>query len=387
MPGPLTGLRVVEMTAIGPVPFAGMLLADMGADVIRIERRSPHDVGLPGRRETRFDIFLRGRHSVSVDLKSATGRDLVLRLIGSADVLIEGFRPGVMERLGLGPQDCHAKNPRLVYGRMTGYGQSGPLKDRAGHDINYIALTGALHAIGRRGERPVPPLTLIGDFGGGAMFLAFGLLAALLEARSSGKGQVIDCAMTDGAAYLMSAFYALSQEGTWRDRRGENILDGAAPWYDTYETKDGRYLAVGAIETRFYAELVDTLGLAQASLPHQHDPSGWPELRRRFAEAFKTRTRDEWERHFEGSDACVTPVLSILEAPLHPHNRARATFVEQAGVTQPAPQPIFSRTPGEAGHTPVSEANIPHESVLIGWGFSKEEVAAFLVDGIIGPDA
>lgn len=386
MAGPLSGLRVVEMTGIGPVPFTGMLLADMGADVIRVERRAPVDVGLPGRREARFDVFLRGRHSVPVDLKSKSGRNVVMRLAERADVLIEGFRPGVMERVGLGPRQCLGVNPRLVYGRMTGFGQNGPLAERAGHDINYIALSGALHAIGRKDERPVPPLSLVGDFGGGAMFLAFGLLAAVYEAQRSGHGQVIDCAMCDGSAYLMTAFHALAQEGTWRDRRGENVLDGAAPWYDTYETKDGRYVAVGAIEHRFYEDLLARLGLGDEALPHQHDPSGWTALRERFAEVFRSRTRDEWEDVFEGSDCCVTPVLSILEAAQHPHNRARMTFVEHQGVVQPAPQPRFSRTPGEAGPVPAAEQSFPHDSPLIGWGFSREDVGALIADGVIGPD-
>lgn len=370
------------MPAIGPVPFTGMLLADMGADVIRIERASEADIGLPGRREARFDVFHRGRPSVAVDLKQPEGQALIRTLAVTADALIEGFRPGVMERLGLGPDDCLAVNPRLVYGRMTGYGQTGPLSARAGHDIDYIALSGALHAIGRKGERPVPPLSLLGDFGGGAMFLAFGIAAALVERHRSGKGQVIDAAMTDGTAYLMAAFHALTAEGTWRDEREDNILDGAAPWYDTYETKDGKYVAVGAIERRFYEELIAKLGLAGTALPPQHDRSRWPDIKARFAAVFAARTRSEWEETFAGSDACVVPVLSIREAPHHVHNVARATFLERDGVPQPAPQPRFSRTPGTVRQSAV-QVGVPAEVALRAWGVTDDTIARLVSDGVV----
>src|SRR5262245_47300629 len=276
--GPLRGVRIVEMAAIGPVPFAAMLLADMGADMVRIDRRQDADLGLPAR-EPRFNVLHRGRRSVAVDLKHPAGRTVVLRLAAQADVLIEGFRPGVMERLGLGPEPCHQRNPRLVYGRMTGYGQTGPMARRAGHDINYIALAGVLHGIGRAGESPTPPLNLVGDFGGGGMMLAFGVLAALIDARQSGQGQVVDAAMVDGVAYLMAMFHGLYAQGYWRDARGENTLDGGAPWYDTYRTKDGKHVAVGAIEGRFYDELLQKLGLDGAKLPSQHDRQAWPRLR------------------------------------------------------------------------------------------------------------
>mgnify|MGYP001371980873 CR=1 FL=1 len=318
--GPLRGRRIIEIAAIGPAPFAAMLLADMGAEVIRVDRPEAIDLGLPGERAPKFEVLQRGRRSVAVDLKSQAGRDVVLRLLADADALIEGFRPGVMERLGLSPDICLEANPRLVYGRMTGYGQQGPMANRAGHDINYIALAGVLHAIGREGQNPVPPLNLIGDFGGGGMFLAFGVVCALLEAQKSGKGQVVDAAMVDGAAYLMALMYGMYSQGTWADERGVNVLDTGSPWYNVYETKDGKWLAVGAIEQRFYEEFIERLGLAEAGLPKQHDRKGWPELARRFAEAIKGRTRDEWEADFEGSDACVSPVLSLGEVGRHPHN-------------------------------------------------------------------
>jgi alpha-methylacyl-CoA racemase len=317
----------------------------------------------------------RGRRSLAIDLKSAAGRDAVMRLVGRADALIEGFRPGVMERLGLGPEACLATNPRLVYGRATGWGQHGPLAARAGHDLNYIALTGALHAIGARDAPPVPPLTLVGDFGGGGMVLAFGVLAAVLEAQRSGRGQVFDAAMADGAAYLMAAYYGLAKAGLWHEQRESNTLDGAAPWYACYRTKDDRFVAVAAIEARFYAELLDKLGLAGTPLPGPHDESRWPELKARVAERFATRTRDEWEAVFAGSDACVTPVLSIAEAPLHPHNVARGTFQVREGVPHPAPQPRFERTPGVVGGPPAVPGEHSRE-VLADWGFTDGEIDA-----------
>ena len=301
----------------------------------------------------------------------------------NADALIEGFRPGVMERLGLGPDRLAEVNPKLVFGRMTGFGQDGPLAQRAGHDINYIALAGVLHGIGRQGEAPVPPLNLVGDFGGGGMFLAFGVVCALLEAQKSGKGQVVDAAMVDGAACLMALLYGMYAQGAWRDERGVNVLDTGAPWYDAYETKDGKWLAVGAIEARFYAEFIERLGLSAADLPGQHDRSGWPELRRRFAEAIKQRSRDDWERVFAGSDACVAPVLSLAEVRHHPHNAARATFIERDGVVQPAPAPRFSRTAAEIG-APPRPRGADSEAVLSDWGFAAAEIDSLRAAGVIG---
>ena len=316
-------------------------------------------------------------------MKSEAGRAVVLRLAAKADALIEGFRPGVMERLGLGPDVLAEINPKLVFGRMTGFGQDGPLAQRAGHDINYIALAGVLHGIGRRGEAPVPPLNLVGDFGGGGMFLAFGVVCALLEAQKSGKGQVVDAAMVDGAACLMALIYGMHAQGAWRDERGVNVLDTGAPWYDTYETSDGKWLAVGAIEARFYAEFIERLGLSATDLPAQHDRSGWPELRRRFAEAITQRSRDDWERIFAGSDACVAPVLSLAEVRHHPHNAARATFIERDGVVQPAPAPRFSRTRAEIGAAPRPRG-ADSEAVLRDWGFTAAEIDALRAAGVIG---
>ncbi|HEX5958915.1 MAG TPA: CaiB/BaiF CoA-transferase family protein, partial [Hyphomicrobiaceae bacterium] len=346
--GPLAGYRIIEMAGIGPAPFAAMLLADMGAEVIRVDRRGAADLGLPGR-EPRFDVLHRGRRSIAVDVKAEAGRELVKRLAGKADALVEGFRPGVMERLGLGPDALIGANPKLVFGRMTGFGQDGPLAPAAGHDIDYIALAGVLHAIGRKGEAPVPPLNLVGDFGGGGMLLAFGVVCALLEAQRSGKGQVVDAAMIDGSAILMALTYGLYAQGTWQDERGVNVLDTGAPWYDTYQTSDDKWLAVGAIEKRFYEAFVAGLGLDASALPGQHDRAGWPELRRRFAAAIAGKTRDEWERLFAGTDACVAPVLGLGEVAQHPHNAARGTFVTRDGVLQPAPAPRFSRTVPEMG--------------------------------------
>jgi alpha-methylacyl-CoA racemase len=381
--GPLAGFRVIEMAGIGPAPFAAMLLADMGAEVIRVDRREATDLGLLGR-ATKFEVLHRGRRSLALDVKSEAGRGIVLRLAAKADALIEGFRPGVMERLGLGPEDLATVNSKLVFGRMTGFGQDGPLAQRAGHDINYIALAGVLHGIGREGQAPVPPLNLVGDFGGGGMFLAFGVVCALLEAQKSGLGQVVDAAMVDGAAYLMALMYGMHAQGVWRDERGVNLLDTGAPWYDTYETKDGKWLAVGAIEQRFYAEFVKGLGLSAAELPAQHDRSQWPRLHRSFAEAVRQRTRDEWERVFAGSDACVAPVLSLGEASRHPHNAARATFTDYDGVVQPAPAPRFSRTVA-AISAPPRARGADCEAILRDWGFDAAEIAAWESAGVIGP--
>jgi len=337
MAGPLKGLRVVEMAGIGPGPFCAMLLADMGAEVLRISR--------PGAGHDAHDIISRGRAHWEVELRAPGAAARVLDAIAQADVLIEGFRPGVMERLGLGPAECHARNPRLVYGRMTGWGQHGPLSHAAGHDINYIAISGALHAIGRSGEAPVPPLNYVGDFGGGAMLLAFGLLAALHEARDSGQGQVVDAAMTDGAALLSAMMYGFKSAGQWSNQRGENMLDGGAHFYDTYACADGRHVAVGAIEPQFYALLRERCGLAEdAAFDAQMDSARWPLLKLRLADVFRTRTRDEWCLLLEGSDACFAPVLDWDEAPQHPHNVARGTFADVGGVVQPAPAPRFSRT-------------------------------------------
>jgi alpha-methylacyl-CoA racemase len=340
MSGPLTGLRVVEMAGIGPGPFCAMLFADLGAEVVRIRR--------PGstvfRTEPRFDVTGRGCRFVDLDLRREGAVASVLQLIEKAEVLIEGYRPGVMERLGLGPDICLERNPRLVYGRMTGWGQDGPLAARAGHDINYIALTGALHAIGRPGSPPPPPLNLVGDFGGGAMFLAFGVLAAVLEARASGKGQVVDAAMTDGAALLAAGRYAGRASGRQTNARGDNLLDGAAPFYDTYACADGKFIALGAIEPQFYARFRDLCGLRDPLFDDQMNKAKWPAQKQALAAMFGSRPRDEWFALLGGDDTCVAPVLDWDEAPAHPHNAARNTFVAIDGVTQPAPAPRFSRT-------------------------------------------
>ena len=337
MAGPLTGLRVVELAGLGPAPHAAMVLGDLGADVVRVERPDEPGLGSP-------DQALRSRRRTVADLKTAEGRESVLGLVEHADVLLEGFRPGVAERLGLGPDQCFARNPGLVYGRMTGWGQDGPLASAAGHDINYLAVTGALHAIGRAGERPVPPLNLVGDFGGGSMLLVTGVLAALWERGRSGYGQVVDAAMVDGVGVLLHMAWSLRGLGVWSDERGANLLDGGAPFYDTYECADGRYVAVGAIERQFYNELVQGLGLGAEDLPERRDQANWPALRARFAEVFATRTRDEWTRIFADTDACVTPVLRFDEVGGHPHAAARGALIDVDGVTQAAPAPRFSRS-------------------------------------------
>jgi alpha-methylacyl-CoA racemase len=380
--GPLSGVRIVELAAIGPAPFAAMLLADLGADIIRVDRTEAIDLGLPGKSEAKFDVLRRGRRSVAVDLKTAAGQAVVLRLAETADALIEGFRPGVLERLSLGPDVLLARNPRLVVGRMTGYGQDGPLAPRAGHDINYIAIAGVLGAIGRPGEAPVPPLNLIGDFGGGGMFLALGLVSAILSARATGQGQVVDASMVDGAVYLNGLMQGLLSQGAWRDERGVNMLDGGAPWYATYRTQDNQWMAVGAIEGRFYAELLEKLGLNPADLPQQHDRTGWPALRSAFEMAFLSRTRAEWETVFAASDACVTPVLSIREAAQHPHNVARANTLDRDGVLQPAPAPRFSRTRAEAGALPRPEG-ADTDAILRSAGYSAAEIATLEAAGTI----
>jgi alpha-methylacyl-CoA racemase len=370
--GPLAGLKILEFEAIGPGPFCGMMLADMGADVLLVDR--PEDPRLGLKRERWSDVMLRGRRSVTLDLKSAGGVEAALALAARADAIIEGFRPGVMERLGLGPEALLARNPRLVYGRMTGWGQDGPLAPRAGHDINYIALAGVLHAFGRAGEAPVPPLNLVGDFGGGGMLLAFGIACGLLEAQRSGRGQVVDAAMVDGASVLAAMFSGMLAAKTWSEARGENILDTGAPWYDVYETKDGRHVAIGSIEPKFYEELLARLELRAADLPKQLDRAGWPVLRQAFAGKFREKTRDEWCRVFEGSDACFAPVLTFSEARAHPHNAARRHSVQVGRVEQPAPAPRFSRTPGTVRRAPP-ERGEDGAAALADWGFTAAEIA------------
>jgi alpha-methylacyl-CoA racemase len=341
--GPLAGVKVLELAGIGPAPFCCMMLADMGAEVLRVDRTAPADFGLPG--DPALQLLNRGRRSIAVDLKQAQGAALVKDLAAGCDVLVEGFRPGVTERLGLGPQDLHRINPRLVYGRMTGWGQDGPLAQSAGHDINYIALTGALDAIGMPGGPPVPPLNLVGDFGGGAIYLAFGIVCALLEARGSGRGQVVDGAIVDGAAHLMTAIHGKIADGDWSLVRGDNLLSGGRPWYGVYETRDGRHVSIGAVEDRFYAELLRHTGLDRdAALLPRDDPAGWPLLKEKLRAVFLTRTRDEWTKAMEGTDACFAPVLSAREAAAHPHMKARGIHIERNGVLQPAPAPRFSRS-------------------------------------------
>ena len=378
--GPLQGIKVVEFAGLGPVPFSGMVLSDLGAEVVQINREAnapESNLFAPEK-----NIPDRGRRIVRLDLKASADMATALHLIERADMLIEGFRPGVMERLGLGPELCLARNPRLVYGRMTGWGQTGPLAQTAGHDINYLALSGALHAIGRADGGPTPPLNLIADYGGGAMLLLVGLLAALLEAGKSGQGQVVDAAMSDGSALLMAAIYSLKAMGYWSDRRESNFLDGGAHFYDTYQCADGKWLAVGPIEPHFYRILLEGCGVTDPDPRQQWHPKSWPTMKERLRAALRTKNRDEWCALFEGSDACVTPVLGLEEAPTHPHNQARQTFVEHAGLVQPAPAPRFSRTPAEirsAPGSPVSSSN----DWLTEWGFSETEIAQFVSAGTL----
>jgi alpha-methylacyl-CoA racemase len=379
--GPLDGVKILEIAGIGPGPFAAMMLADMGADVIRVDRAQSVMGGDPAAPPA--DVLNRGRRSIGLDLKNADGVETLLELVESADALIEGFRPGVTERLGFGPDVCLARNPRLVYGRMTGWGQTGPYAAAAGHDINYIALAGALDPIGRAGEKPVPPLNLVGDFGGGGMLLAFGLVCALLEARGSGQGQVVDAAMVDGAAVLTTMFHALRAMGVWNDERGTNLLDTGAHFYEVYETSDGKHVSVGSIERQFYAELLERTGLAgDERFAHQHDRSAWPALKEQLAELFRTKTRDEWCELLEGTDVCFAPVLSLGEAPHHPHNVERGTFVERDGVVQPAPAPRFSRTSPQI-QRPPAHAGQHTDEVLADWGFDPEAVAKLRDTGAI----
>ncbi len=370
--GPLDGVKILEIAGIGPGPFASMMLSDMGAEILRIDRAQSVTGADP--ESPSLDFLARGRRSVALDLKQPDGVALLLKLVEGADALLEGFRPGVMERLGVGPDVCLARNPRLVYGRMTGWGQEGPLAQAAGHDINYIALAGALEPIGRRGEKPLPPLNLVGDFGGGGMLLAYGVVCALVERATSGSGQVVDAAMVDGAAALMTIFHGAQQSGWWKEERGTNMLDSGAHFYDTYETADGKFVSFGAIEPQFYAELIEKLGLAAEDLPPQMDRSQWPAQKERFTKLVKTRTRDEWCEILEGSDACFAPVLSMTEARSHPHIRARETFVEVAGAPQPGPAPRFSRTPCEISGPPPHPGQHTDEA-LSDWGIEASEIA------------
>ncbi|MGF1666810.1 MAG: CaiB/BaiF CoA transferase family protein [Acidimicrobiia bacterium] len=372
MSGPLNGTTIIEFAGLGPAPYCGMLLADLGADVIRVDRPGGEGLALAP-----DQVLQRGKRSIVLDLKTADGLDVAGRLCDRADAVIEGFRPGVAERLGLGPEECLARNPNLVYGRMTGWGQDGPLAATAGHDIDYLAVSGALHPIGTE-DKPIPPLNLAADFGGGAMFLAVGVLAGILHARAGGGGQVVDAAMVDGAAHLTTVFHGLMAAGMWSTVRRSNLLDGGAPFYDTYETADGHHLAVGALEPQFYSELIDRLGLAEAGLPDRFDRAEWPRLRTRLAQVFRTRTRDQWAEVFEGSDACVAPVMSLAEAPHHPHNRARRVFVEVGGVTQPAPAPRFSTTPTALPAAPTAIGAHSRE-ILLWLGLEDDEVDRLLL--------
>lgn len=379
--GPLQGVRVIEMASIGPAPFAVMMLADMGADVIRIDRTQQRKgvLGFDPRRE----LMNRSRQSVAVDLKTDAGRELVLDLVEQADILIEGYRPNVMERLCLSPDACWARNPKLVYGRMTGWGQEGPLAHTAGHDINYIALSGVLHSVGKKGEAPTIPLNLAGDFGGGGMMMAFGVLAAYIEAQNSGKGQVVDTAMVDGASLLMTFFHGLKAIGLQTDERGTNLLDGGAPFYDVYETSDNKYISVGPIEAHFYQELITRLGHADDELLMQQlNVPQFDEMRAKLAETFRTKTRDEWCEILEGTDVCFAPVLSMTEAPEHPHAKARSAFVEIDGIKQPAPAPRFSRTPGSVRNPPPHPGEHSRE-LLRAWGMDDKSIDALIASGAI----
>lgn len=375
--GPLSGYKIIEIAGIGPGPFCGMMLADMGAEVIRVDRAGG---GLGGAIPN--DVLNRGRRSIAVNLKSPEGAETVLRLCESADAIFEGFRPGVAERLGIGPEECMKRNPKLVYGRMTGWGQEGPMAQAAGHDINYISLSGALHGIGRKDERPVPPLNLVGDFGGGGMYLAYGMVCALLEAQKSNEGQVVDAAMVDGSASLMSMFFTFKNMGMHTDERGTNMLDGATHFYDTYETKDGKWISLGSIEPQFYKLLIEKTGVDAEKFGAQMMTAKWPELKAEFTEVFKTKTRDEWCDIMEGTDVCFAPVLSISEAPNHPHNVARQTFIELDGVSQPAPAPRFSRTTPEVRNS-ARLAGQDTDSVLSDYGFSDEDVKALKEKGAV----
>ena len=368
--GPLTGIRVVELAGIGPGPFCAMLLADLGAEVIRVDRSSQVDIGIDHGRK--YSVLNRSRKSISVDLKNPDGIETVLKLVENADALIEGFRPGVTERLGLGPDECMERNPALVYGRMTGWGQEGPMAHAAGHDINYISLTGALHAIGGA-DKPSPPLNVVGDFGGGGVFLAFGLCAALLESKTSGLGQVVDSAMTEGAATLMSSIYGMYASGRWSNKREDNFLDGGSYYYGVYETADSKFISIGSIEGKFHDELLEITGLTDATTVDRNDQSTWEEKKQRMAQLVRLKTSDEWDELMLGTDVCYAPVLDFEEAPKHPHNVARQSFVEVEGVMQPAPTPKFSRTPGTVQMPPPAPGQHTSE-ILSDWGFNANEI-------------
>ena len=367
--GPLNGIKVLEIASIGPGPFCAMMLSDMGAEVIRIDRKE-----MAGSGDTRLSLN-RGRKSLALDLKKPEAVETVLKMAECADMLVEGFRPGVMERLGLSPEACLARNPKLIFGRMTGWGQTGPLSQAAGHDINYISLAGALHAMGYDDRAPTPPLNLVGDFGGGAMYLLAGLLAAYIEAQKSGQGQVVDAAMTDGTASLLTAFFGLRAMGRWTDRRTSNYLDGGAHYYGSYTCSDGKFISIGSIEPKFYALLLEKLGIEDEEFQGQNNLASWPSLRDKLQSIFATRTRDEWCELLENTDVCFAPVLGMHEAPDHPHNAARQTFVEVAGVTQPAPAPRFSRTQGTI-QGPAAKVGEHSEEVLKAWNFSEQEIAS-----------
>ena len=378
--GPLKGIRILEFAGIGPGPFTAMMLSDMGAEVLRIDRAGAVSAPIPS--DPHWDIMQRGRRSVALDLKHPDAVATALRMIERADALLEGFRPGVMERLGLGPDVCLARNPRLVYGRMTGWGQEGPMAHAAGHDINYIALAGSLAPIGRKGSRPTPPLNLVGDFGGGGMLLAFGMACALVERGSSGKGQVVDAAMVDGAAILMAMIHGMRQHGIWKEERASNLIDTGAHFYDTFETADGKYVSIGAIEPQFYAELLEKTGLAGEDLPRQGERDQWPAMKERLEKIFKTKTRAQWCEIMEGSDVCFAPVLEMSEAANHPHIRARQTFVEYAGKVHPAPAPRFDRTPPEIAGPPAHPGQHT-DAALADWGFAANEISALRAAGAI----
>lgn len=385
--GPLEGLKIIEVAGIGPAPFAAMMLADMGADVIRVDRSANAVGGDPDAPPA--DIFNRGRRSIALDLKSPEGVETLLELVEGADALLEGFRPGVAERLGFGPEVCAERNPRLVFARMTGWGQDGPYAPTAGHDINYIALAGVLEHLGRAGEKPTPPINLVGDFGGGGMLMAFGLVCGLLEAQRSGRGQVVDAAMVDGSASLMMMMWGFKAMGIWSDERGTNMLDTAAHFYDTYECSDGRFVSIGAIEPQFYLQLLEHTGLEQVyaergeQLPHQMDKSRWPEMKQHLADIFATKSRDEWCEIMEGTDICFAPVLSMDEAAVHPHNVHRSTFVEVAGITQPAPSPRFGRTPGQI-QRPPAHAGQHTDEILSEWlGADASRIASLREAGTV----
>jgi alpha-methylacyl-CoA racemase len=379
--GPLEGVRVIEIAGIGPGPFAAMMLADMGAEVLRVVRTGTGGMSMAG--NPRLDFFNRNKRCVALNLKDPRATELALRLIEGADAVLEGYRPGVMEKLGLGPEVCLGRNPRLVYGRMTGWGQDGPLANSAGHDINYVALTGALHAIGERGGKPVVPLNLVGDFGGGGMFLAYGMVCALLEAAKSGKGQVVDAAMVDGASTLMAMMYAAFQSGFWSNSRGSNMLDGGAHFYGVYETADGKYVSIGSIEPQFYALLLEKLGIDPQSLPHQMDPRHWEALRDRFDVIFRTRSREQWCDLMEGTDICFAPVLGLDEVAHHPHMVSRGNFLHDGDVWQPAPAPRFSRTHPAAPTEPVA-SGADTDATLAAVGLSAQEISELRAAGVVG---